>query len=127
MANVALGFGVALLILGIGGYVATGMESPTALIPAAFGFMLIILGILAQNPGRRKMAMHIAVAIGLLGFIGSARGLGTAARMMGGEDVVRPQAAVAQAIMALLCLAFTILCVRSFINARRSGTMEKAR
>ena len=126
MANVALGFGVALLVLGVGGYVGSGMVSITALIPAAFGILLVLSGILARNPARRKMAMHIAVVVGLLGFFGSASGLGKAARMMAGEEVARPQAAVAQAVMAVLCLAFTAMCVRSFINARRSGTMEKA-
>lgn len=125
MANVALWFGVALIVLGLGGYVGSGMASPTALIPAAFGIALAILGILARNPARRKMAMHIAVIVGILGFFGSARGLGSTARLLSGDEVARPQAAVAQAIMALLCLVFTVLCVRSFVNARRSGAMEK--
>ena len=126
MANVAIGFGVALLVLGLVGYVGSGMVSPTALIPAVFGVLLILLGVMARNPARRKLAMHIAVLVGLLGFVGSVRGLGTAMRMLAGEPVERPVATVAQAIMAILTLAFTVMCVRSFINARRSGAMEKA-
>jgi hypothetical protein len=124
MANVATGFGVALLLLGIGGYVLTGMESPTALIPAAFGILLVICGLLARNPARRKLAMHIAVVVGLLGFLGSLRGLIGFGRMLAGETVLRPNAVIAQAIMAVLTLVFTILCVRSFRNARRNRSME---
>ena len=124
MANVATGFGAALLLLGIGGYVLTGMDSPTALIPAGFGFVLLICGMLARNPEKRKLAMHIAVVFGLLGFLGSARGLVNLMKMLSGEAVQRPNAVIAQAIMAVLTLVFTILCVRSFVNARRNRTME---
>jgi hypothetical protein len=124
VAKQAIGFGVALLILGIGGYFLTGMESPTALIPALFGLILVICGIIARNPDRRKMAMHIAVAVSLLGFLGSFRGLIGLARMAGGEAVMRPNAVIAQAVMAVLTLLFTILGVRSFINARRNRSME---
>lgn len=127
MANVAIGFGIALLVLGIGGYAGTGRQSPTALIPAVFGAILLISGLLARDPGKRKMAMHIAAAVGLLGILGSAPGLIKAVRLLSGAPVERPAAVVAQAIMAILCTAFTILCVRSFINARRNGTMETLR
>lgn len=124
MTNVTTGFGAALLLLGIGGYVLTGMESPTALIPAAFGILLVICGMLARNPARRKLAMHIAVVVGLLGFLGSLRGLIAFGRMLSGDTVARPNAVIAQTIMAVLTLLFTILCVRSFVNARRNRSME---
>jgi hypothetical protein len=124
MANLATGFGAALLLLGIGGYVLTGMESPTALIPAAFGIILLLCGVLARDPAKRKLMMHIAAAVGVLGFLGSVRGLMVFGRMLAGETVPRPSAATAQAIMAILTLSFTILCVRSFVNARRSRSVE---
>ena len=127
MANVAIGFGVALVVLGVVGYVGTGMASPTALIPAVFGILLVLLGMLARNPARRKMAMHIAVIVGIIGFFGSVRGLGATALMLAGQPAARPAAAISQAIMALLMLWFTVMCVRSFINARRAGTMEEVR
>ena len=40
MANVTIGFGLVLAALGLGGYVATGRTSLTALIPLAFGLLL---------------------------------------------------------------------------------------
>lgn len=120
MANVAIWFGLVLILLGVGGFAATGGHSPTALIPAAFGLALAVTGFLARNPERRKLMMHIAVTIGLLGFLGSARGLMKITAVLAGEPVERKAAVIAQSIMALWCLLFTYLCVRSFVSARRS-------
>ena len=55
---------------GLAGYLGTGSEQKTALIPAAFGIVILICGLLAANESRRMMAMHIAVFFGLLGAIG---------------------------------------------------------
>ena len=122
MANTAVWFGLALIVLGAGGYAATGGQSPTALIPAAFGLALAITGFFGRAPERRKLMMHIAATVGLLGFFGSVRGLTKLTAVLSGEAVERPAAVVSQSIMALLCLLFTFLCVRSFVNARRSRT-----
>jgi hypothetical protein len=120
MANVAVGFGAILIVLGIASYFGTGMVSLTALIPAAFGLLLLIFGVVARDPGRRKHAMHGAALVGVLGFAGTARAL---SRVAIGEMGPRPNAVIAQAVMAVLMLIFVILCVRSFINARRSGAV----
>ena len=124
MANTAIAFGVILIALGIVGYVATGASSPTALIPSFIGLLLAATGAIARNPAKRKHAMHAAAAIGLIGFAGAARGLSKIGAVLSGEPVERPAAVVSQSVMAVLCLLFVILCVRSFINARRSGAME---
>jgi len=120
MANTTMTVGVLLILLGLWGYFGTGTSSPTALIPAAFGVLLLISGAIARNPEKRKMAMHIAVVVGLLGFLGSVRGLTKLGAVLGGGDVARPQAVIAQSIMAIVTGIFTVLCVRSFIAARRS-------
>jgi hypothetical protein len=125
MATIALWFGLALIALGVIGYVATGTQSPTALIPAVFGVLLAILSMMARNPARRKLAMHIAVVVGILGFFGSARGLANIGAVLSGEPVARPAAVVTQSIMAVLMLAFIYLCVRSFVMARRRAPEVK--
>jgi hypothetical protein len=58
--------------------------------------------------------MHIAVTVGLIGLIGGV------VRFF--QSVRGPMAAETEATgaMALLCLIFVALCVRSFIAARRS-------
>ncbi len=123
MATTTISFGVILLILGIAGYFGSGMVSLTALIPAAFGLVLLILGAIARDPNKRKHAMHAAAMIGVLGFLGSARGLAKLGAMAAGEQVERPTAVIAQSVMAALMLIFTWMCVRSFIAARRNRTV----
>jgi hypothetical protein len=118
LAGTTIAFGVVLIVLGVAGYVASGAVSITALIPAIFGVVLAALGALARNEGMRKHAMHGAVLVGLLGFLGSARGLLQLPALMSGGDVARPAAVIAQSVMAILMLLFVVLCVRSFINAR---------
>jgi hypothetical protein len=118
MANITVSFGGALVLLGLVGYVSTGAQSPTALIPAAIGIVLVIMGLLARNPRLRMHAMHGAALAGVLGFAGSVGGVPSLVRMLAGETVNRPAAAIARSIMAVLCLAFVALTVRSFVVAR---------
>jgi hypothetical protein len=108
--------GVVLIVLGVGGFVATGATAKTALIPAYFGIVLALLGLLARNPARRKLVMHLAVLVGILGLAGSIRG---PIQLISGT-AVRPAAATAQTVMAALMALFVALCVKSFIDARRA-------
>lgn len=120
LANKTIGIGVALILLGLIGYFATGAVSVTALIPAFFGIVLALLGWLARDDKRRKLVMHIAVVVGLLGFAGSVSGIPKLIRMLGGAEIARPAAAVSQSVMAALTGVFIVLCVKSFIDARRN-------
>lgn len=124
MAKVTLVFAGLLVALGLAGYLGTGSQHPTALIPAWFGVALGVFGLMAISPSesRRKLFMHFNVTIGLLGFLGGAieaiRGY-LHARSAGLEP---DQIALASKVtMAGLMLIYVILCVRSFIAARRSG------
>jgi hypothetical protein len=118
MANITVGFGGVLVLLGIVGYLSTGAHSPTALIPAAIGIVLVVMGRLARTPRLRMHAMHGAALAGLIGFAGSVGGVPPLVRMLAGDTINRPAAAVARSIMAVLCLAFVALTVRSFVAAR---------
>jgi hypothetical protein len=123
MARVTYVFGVLLILVGLVGYFATGSVHPTALIPTWFGLALVIGGFLAISPseGRRKLFMHINVTIGLVGLIGAVasalHGYGHA-RSFGIDPDYK--ALTAQVSMAVLLLIYVNLCVRSFIQARRS-------
>ncbi len=124
MAKLTLVFAVLLVALGLIGYLGTGSLHPTALIPAWIGLALGLGGFLAISPneGRRKLFMHINVTIGLLGFLGGTveaiRGY-VHAKSMGLEP---DQIALASKVtLDVLLLVYVILCVRSFIAARRSG------
>lgn len=119
MPSTTIALGAALIVLGVGSYVLTNAASLTALIPAAFGLVLVVTGVIARNDRMRMHAMHAAVVVALLGFLGSARGLMGIGKVLDGT-AVRPAAIVAQAIMALLTLAYIVVAVRSFIQARRA-------
>ena len=123
MARVTYIFGVLLILVGLVGYFVTGSAHPTALIPTWFGLALVVGGILAVSPseGRRKLFMHINVTIGLVGLIGaiaSALHGYEHARSLGMDPDYK--ALAAQLTMAVLLLIYVNLCVRSFIQARRS-------
>jgi fluoride ion exporter CrcB/FEX len=119
LANTTIGFGIVLIVLGLGGYFGTDRVSLTALIPAAFGLLLVIFGALARDEKRRKLAMHIAVTVGLLGFLGTVSGLVKLPTLLSGGEVARPAAVISQSIMAVLMAVYVGMCVKSFIDARR--------
>jgi hypothetical protein len=125
MAKTTICLGVVLVLLGGLGYVSTGNHariSPVALIPAAVGFVLSILGFLAltDNAKKRMLFMHIAVTIGLLGFLGGLPSVLHYVQMIAqGRQFPNPVIVQEMAAMSALLLFFVLLCVRSFIAARR--------
>ena len=122
MAKVTVLFGVLLILLGVSSYVLTGHKFPTSLIPVAFGILLSTFGSLAETPDskRRMLFMHIAVTVGLLGFLATAPAVFQAFELFKGKLFPFPAAIEEKAAMSLLLLIYVILCVRSFITARRS-------
>jgi hypothetical protein len=119
VARTTILFGVALIVLGIVGYTGTGAVSITALIPAFFGAVLVVLGSFARNEPYRKVAVGLAAAIGLVGLLGSVRGLTGLMDLIAGGNVERPAAVISQSVMAILMVVFVGLCVRWFMGARR--------
>jgi multisubunit Na+/H+ antiporter MnhF subunit len=122
MAKVTILFGLLLIVLGVYGYVGTGWQAPTALIPMYVGIVFTILGFLARRGSQKKRmtVMHIAVTLGLLGFLGTALSIWKFIRMETGHPMVRPIAVEDQAFFSVMMLIYVLLCVRSFIRARRN-------
>lgn len=118
MPSTSIACGTLLVLIGILGYVngvMTNHASLTALIPAAFGVVLVLLGVFARmREGLRKHLMHAAVIVALLGFIMTA---GRLISRMG--QLTYSAAVVSQVSMALVCLLFVILAIKSFADARR--------
>lgn len=118
MYRVTILFGVLLGITGIVGFYQTGAKHMTALIPAFIGIPLFVCGIIAAKEAMRMMAMHIAILIGLVGFIGAVTTLFKADQEMA--------AIVSKSITSALCATFVGLCVRSFIQARKAREAAEA-
>lgn len=123
MPSTAIFSGVLLILIGIGGYaygLVNGSASLTALIPAVLGLILAVLGFVATGrEGLRKHLMHGAVVVGLLGFLATVGSFLKIPALLAGT-AERPAALLVQFATALVCLVFVVLCVKSFIDARRN-------
>jgi hypothetical protein len=121
MVRAAMIFGLILIALGLVGYFAPEKigavgdkgTSPTALIPAGFGAVLLICGLIVEfSPATRKHVMHLAAVVGLIGALGGVMPL-----TRGPLDLEKASAR-SGILMILLCGIFVVLCIRSFILAR---------
>ncbi|HTM54909.1 MAG TPA: hypothetical protein VL175_12830 [Pirellulales bacterium] len=122
MPNVTIGFGAVLCAIGLFGYFGSASDtpSPTALIPLGFGVVLIICGLIARSPGARRHAMHAAAAVSLVGCIAAAaRGVPKLGMLVSDIPVSEKRPVRLIMLMAIVCLAYVIVCVGSFVAARR--------
>ena len=105
---------IALIALSAWGYFTAASPSLTALIPAAFGVLLIACypGVKAEN----KVIAHIAVLLTVLIVVALFMPLQAA---IGRSDTA---AVVRVAIMLLTSVVAVVFFVKSFIDARRSRT-----
>ena len=122
MARLTIVFGVLLILVGVAGFILTGSNHPTALIPSLIGFLLAVAGTLARTEDlkRRMLWMHIAVTLGLLGFLATLKSAYDVTRLANGVEYPHPIAIEEKAATCLLCLIYVAFCVRSFIEARRT-------
>jgi uncharacterized membrane protein len=104
--------GITLIAIGVIAYVATDFASATALLPAALGLVIGVLGVVAARIEAGQHAIHAALVIALLGLLGSLRPL---PGLPDGEP-----AAITSLITILVCVVYLGLGVRSFVNARRT-------
>ena len=127
MSKVTIGFGVLLIGLAAWGFLGTGSQHPTALIPGYFGLAMVVCGVLANSPKekQRMLWMHVAVTVGLLGFLAAGARAGMElARSQGAMTHEQSVAVGDQVAMSVICLVYVALCVRSFIAARRGRKAE---
>ena len=122
MANTTILFGLLLTLLGLTGYVVAGATSVTALIPAFFGIVLLVLGFLARSEPLRKHAMHAAAAVALIGCAGAVMSL-----LRAPWATRSALANFSQLAMALITAAFVVLCINSFRAARRARATSPPR
>ncbi len=118
MENIAMIYGIFLIVWGIGVTILSDSQSITSLIPAIFGLPIIILSFFAKKfPDRKKLLMHIVVLIGLIIFLG---GLDLIRVLIQGNIFVNLWASSSKFMMIISGLVFTILCIKSFIFNRKN-------
>ena len=120
MASTTIVFGILLTLLGLVGYFLTGTSSLTALIPALFGLLLLVLGFLARSESMRKHAMHAAAAVALVGCVGALIPLlrTPSGRASGDGGLLPGRDGGADGACS------SSLCVRSFIAAAASASVR---
>jgi len=140
MAPIAILFGLLMSLLGGGLYAASvsrGLSGPdaattnvyikglTALIPAAFGIVLIILGLIARN-GSDKVRMHTMHGAALIGLLGVGLPMWRLIKALTGDADVDSLPVIGNLIMVALSAVFLLLCIRSFISARIERKKKEA-
>jgi hypothetical protein len=121
MPQLTLVLAVLLIVLGLVCRAVSDSPSVTVLVPAIIGGLFLIAGLIALKPGARKHAMHGAALLAVLAILGSVGGLiKLPALITGSAEVKLPLAVIARSITFVLCAAFLVLAVRSFIAARRA-------
>lgn len=114
-----------LALLGVGFYLGTGRESVTALIPTFLGLPLIACALWARGEPSRHPALRVALVLALIGFAGTVSGVVKSAQGLAGQSVDRPEAAFAQALVALSCLGYLWVSLRSRLKARRAESASR--
>ena len=118
--NLTLGYGAFLIAWGIAVSILSDSKSITSYFPSMLGVPLALAGVMVMRmPEKRKLWMHIAATFGLLCAIG-----GTRFFMVMGDGIT-----YASGSMLMLLVpgsAYTVVCVRSFIAARKAREEDEA-
>lgn len=121
MLRLTFVIGGILTVLGVVAYVATAAASATALIPSVIGVFLLVCGaIAARRPAAHRHAIHAALAVALLGALGSLMQVARFGDLFAGT-AENPWAVAVSTIMFVLLVAYVVTGVRSFIAARRTS------
>jgi len=109
MSRNAAFVGMSLIIIGVGTWLLSDSRSVTALIPAALGALLVLLGVAANTkPDMSHHFMHGAALVALLGVLGS---IGSLAGRWNGDDGYLAE--FSQAATIVLCGGLIYLAVQS--------------
>ena len=105
-------FGLLLVAIGLGGYYFADAKQPMALIPAVLGIAMFVCGVVAAQSAMRRLAMHVAAVIGMIGFVGPMVTIF--------NDITNTAEVLAKGLTSALCLMFVMMCINSFLEARRA-------
>lgn len=118
--NVTLGYGVFLIAWGIVISIVSKSESITSYFPSMLGAPLAVSGLMVmKKPEDRKTWMHVAALFGLFCALGGIRFF-----MVMGDGIT--YASGSQLMLLITGTAYTVLCVRSFIAARKAREAAEA-
>lgn len=116
MEKISLIYGLFLILWGAGVSYLSASNSITSYIPSMFGLPVLLFAILALLfPNKKKLLMHIVVTFGLIIFLGGLdffRSLGNPFENFWADS--------SKLMMLITGFIFTLLCIKSFIFARKN-------
>jgi hypothetical protein len=115
MPVLTLAYAASLMVVGLAPYLMTGQK--TALIPAGFGVLVLIAGLVAQKESLRKHGIHAAAFLSLLGTL---LPLGRLIPSALSGNLPSALAIFSMSAMAVISGTYLFLCIRSFIAARKA-------
>ena len=113
--------GIVLVILGVSAYMLSDFASVTALIPALFGILIAILGVVGRQTDRQRLAAYGIGLLAVLGVLGSTRGIPDIIALLTGEAVESTIAAVSQGAMIVICLVLLATVIQFIRNTRTTA------
>lgn len=126
LVRVTYGFGILLIILGIGAYLLSSPDSrsATAFIPTVIGILLLVAGWGTTNPQIGRMSGIAAVVLVLFLALGSIRGLVSFinAFVSNSTPTVGQYTQVLIMILSVLYLGFAFMHIRKQIKSKRAET-----
>ena len=116
MEKISLIYGLFLILWGAGVSYFSASSSITSYIPSMFGLPILLFAILTLLfPNKKKLLMHIVVTFGLIIFLGGLdffRSLGNPFENFWADS--------SKLMMLITGFIFTLLCIKSFIFARKN-------
>ena len=117
------------ILLGAYGYLS--YDSVTVLIPAFIGFLIMVFGILAVNEKRRRMFIHLAIVIAVIGLSASIKSVLSIPGLIECSSIgdgtiencslfLRPLAELFKSLMAIILLPYFFVSIAFFVKARLS-------
>ncbi len=107
-------YGILLVIWGVLISYLSESDSITSFFPSMLGVPILLSGLLASKfPNKKKVWMHIAVTFGLLCAVGGTRFF---MKMSDGLNY----ATISMLMLFLSGSIYTLICVKSFIHARKN-------
>ena len=114
--KISLIYGLFLILWGAGVSYFSASNSITSYIPSMFGLPILLFAILTLLfPNKKKLLMHIVVTFGLIIFLGGLdffRSLGNPFENFWADS--------SKLMMLITGFIFTLLCIKSFIFARKN-------
>ena len=116
MEKISLIYGLFLILWGAAVSYLSASNSITSYIPSMFGLPILFFAILAlMIPSKKKLLMHIVVTFGLIVFLGGLDFLRSI-----GNPFENIWADSSKLMMLITGAIFTLLCIKSFIFARKN-------